>query len=359
MTRILAINPGATSTKFAVFDDEQIVFKKNIEHQGCDLGAFVSVYDQQEYRLELIVTEMTEAGILLDTLQAVVGRGGLLKPLAGGTYIVNDLMVEDLKKAEYGEHASNLGAVLADRLAKLLHIPAFIVDPVTVDELQPVARISGSPEFVRISMSHALNMKAMAHKAAQDMGKSYKDTKLIVAHLGTGISLSVHRNGKMIDIIDGRDEGPFAPDRSGGLPTVQLVRLCYSGKYSYQDMQKKMFGSGGLHAYLGTKDIRQIEKMIDEGNEQALLLLSALSYQTAKGISSLAAVLYGEVDRIILTGGIAYSARIVRDITARVKFIAPVVVIPGEEELEALAAGARRVLHGEEPARMYVKDLPL
>jgi len=351
--RILAVNPGATSTKYAVFDDEKAVLKKIVEHQGDALEAFNRVFDQCSYRLDLITAGLKEAGISLNTLDAVVGRGGLLKPMPGGTYAVNDRMLDDLEKAERGEHASNLGAAMAFRLAKPLGIPAFIVDPVSVDELQPVARITGFPDLERVSMAHALNMKAVARKVAAELGKKYQDINVVVAHLGTGISLSAQSGGKMIDVVDGKEEGSFGPDRCGGLPASQLVKLCYSGKYTYDELKRKLFGSGGIYAYLGTKDARDVEKLAAEGNEKAELLLQALAYQVAKDIAALAAVLSGNVERVILTGGIAYSKRIVADITNRVKFIAPVAVIPGEEELESLAAGAGRVLTGEEQARLY------
>jgi butyrate kinase len=311
------------------------------------------VYDQRHYRTELIMAALKEADIEPGTLTAVVGRGGLLKPLAGGTYIVNEALTEDLRRAERGEHASNLGGVIARQLADQLAIPAFIVDPVSVDELEPVARISGSPELERVSMSHALNMKAVARKVAEEIGKKYENANFVVAHLGTGVSLSAQRNGKMIDIVDGKEEGPFAPDRCGGLPASQLVKLCYSGKYTYDELKKKLFGSGGLYAYLGTKDIREVEKQAAEGNRQAELLLDALVYQVAKEIGALATVLGGNIDRIILTGGIAYSKRIAEGIADRVKFLAPVTIVPGEEEMDSLVAGALRVLRGEEEAKTY------
>lgn len=351
--RILAINPGATSTKIAVFDDDKCELKKTVEHHGEELKHFKRVFDQYQYRLNLILAMLNEAGIQLNSLKGVVGRGGLLKPVSGGTYAVNEQMLADLKKAERGEHASNLGAVLSYNLAAGIGIPAFIVDPVAVDEMEPVARIAGVPDLERISMSHALNMKAVARKVAGDMGAKYEDINVVVAHLGTGVSLSAQRKGKMIDVIDGKEEGPFAPDRCGGLPASQLVKLCYSGKYTYEELKKRLFGSGGLYSYLGTKDIRETEKMATDGNLQAELLLQALTYQVAKEIGALATVLEGNVDRIILTGGIAYSKRIVESISSRVKFIAPVTVVPGEEELESLAAGALRVLRGEEKSQSY------
>ena len=353
MNRILAINPGATSTKFAVYDDETVLVKKMVEHQGDELKHFVHVFDQHTYRTELICRELSDAGIKLESLNAVVGRGGLLKPVIGGTYRVNEIMVKEMEQAPQGEHASNLGAVIAYELAGKLNIPAFIVDPVAVDELEPIARISGSPLLERVSMTHALNMKAVSRKIAKEMGKKYEELSLIVAHLGTGVSLSAHLGGRMIDMVDGKEEGPFAPDRCGSLPCSQLVRLCYSGQYTEQEMRKALFGSGGLYAYLGTKDIRQVKKMAEEGNEKAALLLDALAYQIAKAIGSLSTVLKGKVDRIILTGGMAYAAYFTDAIIERVQFIAPVVIVPGEEELESLVAGALRVLRGEEEPHIY------
>lgn len=353
MKRILAINPGATSTKFAVFDDEQQLMKHTVEHQGTDLVKFPRVCDQYLYRLDLILAELSAADIPLDTLTAVVARGGLLKSVAGGTYAVNELMVEDLKKAERGEHASNLGPIIANTLAKQLGIPAYIVDPVSVDEMEPVARLSGLPDLPRISLSHALNSKAVARSVARQMGEKYDEVNLVVAHLGTGFSVSPHRKGRMIDVNNAQEEGPFSPDRCGGVPSRQLAKLCYSGKYTEEQMLDRISGSGGMFAYIGTKDAKQAEAAAAAGDMQASMVLDAMAYQVAKQIGAMATVLAGKVDRIILTGGIAYSKRIVGAITSRVEFIAPVVVVPGEEELESLAAGALRVLSGEEKAQTY------
>ncbi|MDR3565366.1 MAG: butyrate kinase [Negativicutes bacterium] len=353
MERILAINPGATSTKIAVFDGDAPVFRKTVEHAGQDLKPFARVFDQYQYRMELVLAALSEAGVTLDSLDAVVGRGGLLKPLPGGTYEVNQLMLEDLRKAEQGEHASNLGAVLAYNLAERLAVPALIVDPVSVDEMEPVARVSGSPEFERVSMSHALNSRAVARKVAKSLGRTYQEMNLVTAHLGTGVSVAAHRKGRMIDVSSGKDEGAFSPDRCGGLPTFPLMKLCFSGQYTQKELNDKFMGSGGIFAYLGTKDIREVERLAAEGNEKAGLILAALAYQVAKEIGAMATVLAGAVDRIVLTGGIAFATNIVNAISERVKFIAPVVVMPGEEELESLAAGAVRVLRGEEAAKVY------
>lgn len=351
--RILAINPGATSTKIAVYEEEVLFFKKTVEHSAQDLTKFDSVFDQYEYRLDLILQALKEDNTELETLAAIVGRGGLLKPLAGGTYLVNEKMVDDLKKAERGEHASNLGAVIASNLANQLNIPAFIVDPVSVDEIEPVARISGLADFERISLSHALNMKAIARKAAKEMGKKYEELNLIIVHLGTGVSVSPHKKGKMIDVNNAKADGPFSPDRTGGLPLDQLIEMCFSGKYTYKEVKEKISGKGGLYSYFGTKDVREIEAMASNGDKKADIVLDALAYQVAKEVGAMATVLMGEVDKILLTGGIAYSQRIVNDIIKRIKFIGPIEVMPGEEELESLAFGALRVMRGEEKASTY------
>jgi len=353
VAKILVINPGSTSTKVAVFAGGRELFRKTVEHTSHDLEPFPRVFDQYQYRLDLILAALEEADVALSSVDAVVGRGGLLKPLPGGAYLVNEQMVADLKLAARGEHASNLGAVLAFNLASEFKVAAFIVDPVSVDELEPVARISGFAGIERISLSHALNMRAVAHQVAQQLGKGYQDVNLITAHLGSGISVVAHRRGRMVDVSNGKDEGAFSPDRSGGVPSTPLMKLCFSGEYTEAEMTARLMGSGGVYAYLGTKDIREIEKLAAGGHEQAELLLTAMSYQVAKEIGAMAAVLAGAVDRIILTGGIAYSTRIVEDISCRVRFIAPLVIAAGEQEMEALAQGALRVLSGEEQAKVY------
>lgn len=351
--KLLVINPGATSTKFGVFDEERCIFKKAISHSEQDLSRFATVFDQYPYRLKLIEDELQRQQILLEDFCAVVARGGLLKPIQGGTYIVNHKMLQDLKNAVRGEHASNLGAVMAYNIASRQGIPAFIVDPVSVDEMLPVARISGFSELERVSLFHALNHKAVARKAAAQLGKVYEKANFIVAHLGTGISVAAHRKGRVIDVNDCKDEGAFSLDRCGSLPAYQLVRLCYSGKYTFEQLKQKIMTDGGMYSYLGTRDIREVEKMAVEGNEKAKLLIEALTYQVAKDIGSQAAVLCGEVDAIVLTGGIAYSKQITDRISRRVSFIAPIVLIPGEEELEALAREALRVLREQCKANVY------
>lgn len=351
--RVLVINPGATSTKFAVYDGEKIVLKKTVEHSVADTSGFVKVVDQYEYRLRLILKQVAAEGVDIATLKTVVARGGILKPLRGGTYCINQDMVDDLKAAQFGEHASNLGAVMAYGLAETLKIPSYIVDPVSVDEMEPVARISGLPDLPRISLSHALNIKAVARKVANQLGKNYEDMNLIVAHLGTGVSVTPHKMGRMIDVNNAKEEGPFSPDRCGGLPVGQFLKLALSGKYTSAELREKLSNKGGIYAYLGTTDIREAFAMADEGNVEAKLVLDAFCYQVAKEVGAMATVLAGNVEHIILTGGIAHSERITDEIKNRVVFIAPVTVVPGEEELEALAFGALRVLRGHEQAQNY------
>lgn len=355
MKRVLVINPGATSTKVGIFDDEKIKLQKNLEHSTSELQEFSKVMDQYELRLNYILDLLLEEGISQESLNAVVARGGKLKPLSGGTYIINDIMIKDLRLAKNGEHASNLGAIIAKSIADKNNIPAYIVDPVSVDEFSPEARISGLNELPRLSMSHALNCKAVARKVAQDMGKEYSEVNFVVTHLGGGISVTAHDHGQMIDVNDAQEEGPFSPDRTGGLPARALARLCYSGKYTESEMLKKISGSGGLYDLLGTKDIKEIQERINKGDNKAELVLKAMVYQIAKEIGAMATVLCGQVDRIIITGGIANSKQITQAVEEKVKFIAPVVVEPGEKELEALAKGALRVLDDKEKAEVYTE----
>ena len=351
--KVLAINPGGTSTKIAVYRDNELMFKKTLVHSAEDLKGFARVFDEYEYRLNLIMNSLEEESIQLSSLSAVVGRGGLLRPIEGGTYEVNDSMIEDVRNAVNGEHASNLGCVLAKNMADKLNIPAFVVDPVSVDEFEPVARITGLSDIEKASWLHSLNHKAVARKVAQESGSRYEDMNMIIVHLGSGVSIAAHRKGRAIDGGAGRVDGAFSPERSGGLPTYPLIQLCYSGKYTYEEMVAKVSFKGGMYDYLKTKDMQEIERMAGEGDAKADLMLNAFAYQCSKEIGSQAAVLSGEVDCIVITGGIAYSKRIVGDITRRVGFIAPVIVVPGEEELESLSMGAMRVLSGMEKAKEY------
>ena len=352
MKKVLAINPGSTSTKIAVFEDATCQWKTVIEHPAEELKGFNRIFEQYAFRQKKIRETLEQHELNVNALGAVVGRGGILNPLLGGTYLVDEFMVEALQNATM-EHASNLGGILAYSLAKKTQIPAFIVNPVTVDEMEPIARLSGHPELPRYSLSHALNMKAVARKAADQLGRSYEEINLIVAHLGTGISIAPHKKGRMVDVNNANNEGPFAPERCGTVPAISLAKLCFSGKYSETQVVSLLNREGGLYAYLGTKDVREVEKRINAGDEYARLVLDALIYQVGKEIGAMATVLAGQVDQIVLTGGLAYSDYVTQEITNRVQFIAPIGVFPGEEEMEALALGALRVLNGEEQALIY------
>lgn len=352
--RILAINPGSTSTKIAIFDNEKLVLEETLRHSAEEIGKFEKLFDQYEFRKNIILEILNEKGINITKLSAVVGRGGLLKPIAGGTYEVNERMLEDLKVGVLGEHASNLGGVIANEIASQLNIPAFIVDPVVVDEMEDVARITGMPELSRKSIFHALNQKAVARRAAVEIGKKYEELNFIVAHMGGGISVGAHKKGRVIDVNNALDgEGPYSPERAGGLPVGDLAKMCFSGEYTLADIKKKLKGKGGLVAYLGTNDGIEIEKRIKNGDEKAELIFNGMAYQVSKEIGSCAAVLEGDVDGIILTGGIAYGKDFVKWITDRVGFISKIFVYPGEDELIALAQGGLRVLRGEEKAAIY------
>ncbi len=352
--RILTINPGSTSTKIAIFDNEKLVLEETLRHSAEEIGKFEKLFDQYEFRKNIILEILNEKGINITKLSAVVGRGGLLKPIAGGTYSVNEKMLEDLKVGVLGEHASNLGGVIANEIASQLNIPAFIVDPVVVDEMEEIARLSGMPELERKSIFHALNQKAVARRAAKELEKNYEDLNFIVAHLGGGVSVGAHKKGRVIDVNNALDgEGPLSPERSGGLPVGDLAKMCFSGKYTLADIKKKIKGNGGLVAYLGTNSGIEIEKRIKNGDKEAELAFKAMAYQVAKEIGSCATVLEGEVDGVILTGGIAYGKDFVKWVTDRVQFISKVFVYPGEDELIALAQGGLRVLRGEEEAQIY------
>ncbi|NLY84824.1 MAG: butyrate kinase [Tissierellia bacterium] len=354
MIRLLVINPGSTSTKIAVFDDENIIFEETLRHSTEEICSFNRIYDQLEFRKGIILNALEKNNISLESLDAIIGRGGLLKPIEGGTYEINEAMLEDLKSGFRGEHASNLGGILAYDIAKDLNIRSFIVDPVVVDELQDVARISGLKGIERVSIFHALNQKAVARKHAKSLGKKYEELNLIVAHLGGGVSVGAHEKGKVIDVPNALNgEGPFSPERAGGLPVGQLIELCFSGKYTKEEIKKMIVGNGGIVSYLGTNDAREVSKRIKEGDKEAELIYYAMAYQVSKEIGACAAVLKGNVDGILITGGIAYDEEFTSWIEERVKFIAPVTIYPGEDELAALAQGGLRVLKGEEEAKIY------
>ncbi len=350
--QILVINPGATSTKIAVFQDLNEKFKINIEHSQQELAPFSKIIDQEDFRHDVILRELAQAGYRMDEMDAVVGRGGLLRHIPSGTYRINSAAVDDLKHARMGEHASNLGVILSDRLAREYQLPAFFLDPVSVDELEPVARISGHPAFQRQSFFHALNQKSVARRASGQLGKPYEQTELIVAHLGGGVSVAAHHLGRVIDVYNVKDEGAFSMDRAGSLPVTQLIEYCFSGR-SKNEVKRELAGGAGLGAYLGTRDLREVEKRIEQGDEQAALLFDALAYQLCKDMGAMATVLKGKIDAIVLTGGMAHSKKLCAAIEERVGFLAPLLIFAGEEEMASLAAGAYRVLCGEETARNY------
>ena len=354
MRKLLIINPGSTSTKIGVFEDEKEILDETLRHSSEEIGKYDTVVDQKDFRKEVILDVLKSKGIDIKGFDAIVGRGGLLKPIEGGTYAVNEEMLSDIKKAERGEHASNLGAMIDDEIAKEIGAKSFIVDPVVVDELSDVARISGVPELPRTSIFHALNQKAVAKRYAKEKNKAYEDCNIIVVHMGGGVSVGAHTNGRIVDVNNALDgDGAFSPERSGGVPAGALIKMCFSGKYTEAEVKKKITGQGGLVAYLDTNDMRDVLKASAEGDEKSKLIYDAFIYQVAKDVGAMATVLKGNVEAIILTGGIAYSDVVVNSIKERVSFIAPLVVYGGEDEMLALAQGALRVLNGEEEAKEY------
>jgi len=352
--RILVINPGSTSTKIGVFDEDRSVFEKTIRHETETINQYPTIIDQYEFRKHTILEALDEEGINISKLSAVCGRGGLLKPIEGGTYLVNEEMLCDLREGVSGQHASNLGGILAFEIASGLNIPSYIVDPVVVDELQPLARVSGFSLIERRSIFHALNQKAVARRVAKQLGKKYEELNLIITHMGGGITVGVHHLGKVIDVNNGlHGDGPFSPERAGTVPAGDLVDLCFSGDYYREEIMKKLVGQGGLVGYLGTSDAVKVEKMIEHGDEKARHVYDAMAYQIAKEIGAASAVLSGKVDAIILTGGLAYGKGFVKAISKRINWIADVIIQPGENELQALAEGALRVLKSEEEYKEY------
>jgi len=353
--RILAINPGSTSTKIAVYQNANPIFLKNIKHSPEELAPFAKTTDQFEFRKNIILQQLKEADIQLDNVLAVMGRGGLLKPIPSGVYAVNEAMIRDLKNSPLGEHASNLGGLIAHDLVKSLpNAKAYIVDPIVVDEMDDIARVAGHPLFERKSIFHALNQKAIARDFAKSTHRKYEDLNLIVVHLGGGITVGAHKKGKVIDVNQGLDgEGPFSPERSGTLPVGELIRLCFSEKYSLKEVQKMNKGAGGLVAYLGTNDAAEVEKMVETGDSKAELIYHAMAYQVAKMVGEMYTVLKCEVDAILITGGIAYDKNFVNWIQERIYKIAPVHVYPGEDEMRALAINGLMVIRGEHEVREY------
>lgn len=352
--RSLIINPGSTSTKIGVFDDETLVFDKTLRHSTEEISQFPNIVAQMNFRKDIIVSALEENNLPLDSFNVVVGRGGLLKPIEGGTYAVTDELRHDLEIGVQGQHASNLGGLLAREIADPLGLPSYIVDPVVVDELCDEARLSGVPEMERVSIFHALNAKAVARRYAKENGKKYEELNLIVAHMGGGVSVSAHENGRVIDVFNALDgDGAFSPERAGGVPSGALIKYCFNSGKTEKEVYKKFVGGGGFNAYLGTNDARDVDKMIEEGDKKAELVMNAFIFQMCKNIGAVSTVLKGKVDAILITGGIAYDKYVTSRMTERVSFIAPVVLYPGEDELLALAQGALRVIRGEEKAKEY------
>lgn len=353
--KILVINPGSTSTKVAVYEDEKPILLRNIAHSAEELAPFGNITEQQEFRRQLVLDELKMADISME-FDAVIGRGGLVKPISGGVYEINQRMLDDtLHGCVMHSHACNLGCLLAHEIAA--QIPgcrSFIADPGVVDELSPLARISGSPLMPRICIWHALNQRAIARRYARGIGKEYEDLNLIICHLGGGISVAAHEKGRAIDANNALDgEGPFSPERAGSLPAVDLIRLCFSGKYNEEELLKRIAGKAGLNAHLGTNNMREILKRIQQGDEHAQLIVDAMIYHIAKNIAAESAVLCGHVDAILITGGMAHSDYIISRLRKRIGFLAPVYTFPGEDEMEALALNALAVLQAKREAKIY------
>lgn len=353
--KVLAINPGSTSTKIAVFENDNQTFIKTIRHTAEEISQYDTMVEQFPFRKELILSELRQEGIDPASFNAVVGRGGLLRPIESGVYEVNERMKADLNDPNCLQHASNLGALIADSIVSSIpNARAYIADPVVVDELEEVARITGLPQCKRISIFHALNQKAIARIHARSVNRDYNDLNLIVAHLGGGISVGAHEKGRVVDVNNALyGEGAFSPERAGTLPTGQLVEMCFSGQYTHEDIKRLLVGKGGLVAHLGHNDAYKMEMDAKAGDEKARLMQYALGYNLAKNIGSMAAVLKGCVDAILITGGMAHDKELVRHIETMVSFIAPVSVYPGEDEMAALASNALMVLRGEVEPKVY------
>lgn len=352
--KVLIINPGSTSTKIAVYNDnDEMVFETNISHSVEELGKFNRVSDQTEYRLDTIVNNLKEANISTEELICVSARGGLVRPIPGGTYEINDALIDELKAVK-NEHASNLGALIGKNIMDKESIPGFIVDPVVVDEMIPLAKVTGIKGVNRASIGHILNQKAIARKTAEMIDKKYDESNIIVCHMGGGVTVGVHSNGKIIDINNGLDgDGPMSPERSGSIPNRDIIDMIFKKGIGEKEIFKYLVGNGGFVSHLGTNDAREVEKMIAEGNEEARLVYEAMAYQVAKEIGALSTVVNGKIDAIAITGGVAYSKMMIDWISERVKFIAPVHIFAGEGEIEALYLGAMRVIRGDEVAKVY------
>ena len=350
----LIINPGSTSTKIGVFEDETLLFEETLRHSTEEIAQYASIFDQKDFRKNIILNFLKEKDVDINSFNMIVGRGGMLKPIPGGTYAVTDDLLEDLKIGKQGQHASNLGGILAREIGDSIGVPSYIVDPVVVDELAPESRYSGVPQLPRTSVFHALNQKAVAKRYAKENGLNYADLNLIVVHMGGGVSVGAHQKGKVIDVFNALDgDGAFSPERAGAVPSGALIKMCFSGKYTEKEVYSKIVGKGGFNAYLGTNDMREVSKLANEGDQKASETRDAFLLQVAKDIGSMACVLKGKVDQIIITGGIAYNSEVIEVLKERAGFIAPVTVYPGEDELLALAQGAIRVITGEEKAMVY------
>ena len=341
----LIINPGSTSTKIGVFEDENLLFEETLRHTTEEISSYATIVDQKDFRKNIIIALLKEKNFDIKTLDVVVGRGGMLKPIPSGTYAVTDDLLHDLVIGKQGPHASNLGGILAREIGDEIGVPSYIVDPVVVDELQTVARYSGVPELPRTSVFHALNQKAVAKRYAKEIGKAYESLRLIVVHMGGGVSVGAHIDGKVVDVFNALDgDGAFSPERAGAVPSGALIKMCFSGKYTEKEVYGKIVGKGGFNAYLGTNDMRNVTKMANEGDAHAAEVKEAFLYQVAKDIGSMACVLEGKVDQIIVTGGIAYGEDVIANLKEKAGWIAPFTVYPGEDELLALAQGALRVM---------------
>ncbi len=350
----LIINPGSTSTKIGVFEDETLLFDETLRHSTEEIAQYATIADQKDFRKNIIMNLLKEKNFDINSLGMVVGRGGMLKPIPGGTYAVTDDLLHDLEIGKQGQHASNLGGMLAREIGDEIGVPSYIVDPVVVDEMCDLARYSGVPELPRTSVFHALNQKAVAKRYAKEAGKAYADLNLIVVHMGGGVSVGAHKAGKVIDVFNALDgDGAFSPERAGAAPVGALIKMCFSGQYTEKEIYKKFVGGGGLNAYLGTNDMRDVEKMVNAGDAKATEVRDAFIFQVCKNIGSMATVLGGKVDQIVVTGGIAYDKGVVAGLKERAEWIAPFTVYPGEDELLALVQGGLRVMNGEEEAMTY------
>ena len=350
----LIINPGSTSTKIGVFEDETLLFEETLRHSTEEIARYASIVDQKDFRKDIIINLLKEKDFDIKSLNMVVGRGGMLKPIPGGTYEVSDELLEDLKIGKQGQHASNLGGILAREIGDSIGVPSYIVDPVVVDELEPTSRYSGVPELPRTSVFHALNQKAVAKRYAKETGKAYDSLNLIVVHMGGGVSVGAHRQGKVVDVFNALDgDGAFSPERAGAVPSGALIKMCFSGQYTEKEVYKKVVGNGGFNAYCGTNDMRDVEKMVQNGDAKAAEVRESFIAQVAKDIGSMACILKGKIDQIIVTGGIAYDKVVVAGLKERAEWIAPMTIYPGEDELLALVQGGLRVLNGEEKAMTY------